>query len=85
MQKFILLCTVCTVLAACSTAPQNQEVANTPQCKEEVAVVGSNIRRPRACDKKDEQTPEAAQQKLRDLREQQAAQIRATAPAKPTQ
>lgn len=85
MQKFILLCSLCAVLAACSSPPQKQEVASTPQCKEEEAVVGSNIRRARACDKKDEQSPEAAQQQLRDLREQQATQIRAATPAKPAQ
>ena len=85
MQKLIFLCSLCTVLAACSTAPQTQEVASTPQCKEEEAVVGSNIRRARACDKKEEQSPEAAQQQLRDLREQQAAQIRAATPPKPAQ
>ncbi len=85
MQKLILLCSLCTVLAGCSTTPQPQEVASVPQCKEAEPVIGSNIRRSRPCDKKDEQNSEAAQQRLRDLRDEQAAQIQATKAARPGQ
>ncbi len=85
MQRFILIAALSAALAACSTAPETREVASVPQCKEAEPVVGSNIRRSRPCNKKDEQTPEAAQQQLRDLRDQQAAQIRAATPPKPGQ
>ncbi len=85
MQRFILIAALSAALAACSTAPETREVASVPQCKEAEPVVGSNIRRSRPCDKKDEQNSEAAQQRLRDLRDEQAAQIQATKAARPGQ
>ena len=89
MQRFIIIASLCTILAACSSAPQSgevasapqpKEVASVPQCKDE-PVVGSNIRRTRPCNQKREENSEAAQQHLRDLRAQQADQIRAGTPA----